>query len=232
MLELEQLSFEYNDINSFEFNLAIGNSDSLAIMGPSGSGKTTLLNLIAGFIKPTKGKIIFKKKKITALEPSDRPISMLFQENNLFPHLNIFDNIAVGINPSLNLKKAQKEIVELTLEKMNLQGFARRYPHQLSGGQKQRVAIARIIIRNKPILLLDEPFTSLDYPLRIEILQLIKSLQQEHSLALIMVTHDFKEAKMLCNKSCFLQDGKILHFNNTEKFIETAKDPIIKSYIS
>ena len=232
MLELKQIYYQYETDSFFNFSLDLENSDSLAIIGPSGSGKTTLLNLISGFISPSKGKIIFDSKNITNMAPNKRPVNALFQDNNLFLHLNVFDNIAIGISPNLKITKAQKKIVENALTRVGLKGFNSRFPYQLSGGQKQRVAIARTIVRNKPILLLDEPFSFLDPPLRIEMLDLIQDLQKEHSLILIMVTHDFADALRICNKTCFINNGSVLHINKTNKFASSTKNPIIHAYIA
>lgn len=232
MLNIKHIGYQHKEGLSFDFNLKINNSDSLAIIGPSGSGKSTLLNLIAGFIKPNKGDIVFDKKNITNIPPKDRPINMLFQEHNLFPHLNVFDNIAIGIDPNLKISPMQKESIEYALKKVGLFGFNKRFPHQLSGGQKQRVAIARTIIRNKPILLLDEPFSFLDPPLRLEMLDLVKELQQENLFIMIMVTHDYSDALRICNKTCFIQNGSILHINDTKEFVATTKNPLIHTYIT
>ena len=230
MLELNQVCHQYNNQSSFEFTLKLDKADSLAIIGPSGAGKSTLLDLISGFIIPSKGEIIFAGENITNSHPGKRPTNMLFQENNLFPHLNVFDNIAIGISSSLKIDQHQREVVETALARVGLDGFERRFPHQLSGGQRQRVALARTIVRNKPILLLDEPFSFLDPPLRIEMLDLVRSLQKERSFIMLMVTHDYGDALRICNKTCFIQNGKILHMNQTELFSETTKIPLIKSY--
>ena len=230
MLELKQIHHQYNTISSFDFSLKLDASDSLAIIGPSGAGKSTLLNLISGFITPSKGTITLDGQNITHTAPGKRPTNILFQENNLFSHLNIFDNIAIAINSGLKINQEQKDFVLHAIEKVNLIEFSRRFPHQLSAGQKQRVAIARTIVRHKPILLLDEPFSFLDPPLRIEMLDLVKILQKEHSFIMLMVTHNYSDAIRSCNKTCFIQNGKIIHLNQTDKFIETTPNSLIKTY--
>ncbi len=194
MLKLSQLTYQYSTQLTFEFNLELVDSDALAIIGPSGAGKSTLLNLISGFLPSSRGEIFFAGKNITNFSPSKRPTNMLFQDNNLFPHLNALDNIAIGLNSSLKIDQSQRNLVEQALERVGLRSYGKQFPHQLSGGQKQRIALARTLARNKPILLLDEPFSFLDPPLRIEMLDLVKSLQQERSFILIMVTHDFSDA--------------------------------------
>ncbi len=223
---------EKEDLMSFDFSIKLDKGESVAIIGPSGSGKSTLLNLIAGFILPSGGTLTFENKDISQDHSGKRPLNMLFQEHNVFNHLNVFDNVALGISPGLKLSKLDRELIEHALEKVGLDGFNVRFPYQLSGGQKQRLAIARALIRNKPILLLDEAFTSLDPPLRMEMLDLIKTLQEEHDLIMLMVTHNYKEALYLCNKICFIDNGKILHINSAKEFASSAKQQVIKTYIS
>lgn len=230
MLRLNKVSHNYMDRAPFEFNLQLNKSDSLAIIGPSGAGKSTLLNLISGFTTPTDGKILFAGEDITNLAPNMRPVNVLFQDNNLFLHLNAFDNIAIGLSSNLKINKTQNNIVEQALERVGLSGFNKRFPHQLSGGQKQRIALARTLVRKKEILLLDEPFSFLDPPLRIEMLDLVKSLQKEYSFITIMVTHEYNDALRICNKSCFLQNGKIVYINQTDKFIAESTISAIKAY--
>jgi len=231
MLELESVSYKHADHLLFEFSFNIENSSSLAIIGPSASGKSTLLNLIAGFLYPTKGKIIFNEQDITKIPPHKRPVNMLFQEKNLFPHLSVFNNVAVGINPNLNLDKEETKIVKNALDRVGLLGCASRIPQQLSGGQKQRVAIARTIVRKKPILLLDEPFSFLDPPLRLEMLDLMYELQKENNFTMLMVTHDYNDCLRISDKICFLSSGKILHINNTKDFVKTTNSSIIKKFL-
>ena len=232
MLELKNLQYQYKDSMYFDYSLKLELGESLAVIGPSGSGKTTLLNLISGFIKSSEGEIFFNNESILHLPAGMRPVNILFQENNNFSHLNVFDNVALGISPGLKLKKLQRELIEQALEKVGLDGFNLRFPYQLSGGQKQRVAIARTLVRNRTILLLDEAFSSLDPPLRVEMLDLVKSLQQEHSLIIIMVTHNHKEAARICNKTCFIDNGKIIYTNTTKQFAESTNNPLIRTYIS
>ncbi|MEK6734327.1 MAG: thiamine ABC transporter ATP-binding protein [Pseudomonadota bacterium] len=232
MLVLNEVVYRYNGHTDFRFDLNLDSEDTLAVIGPSGAGKTTLLNLISGFIMPNEGEVMLGKENITFIPSNQRPVNMLFQDNNLFFHLNAFDNVAVGINPGLKLNDTQKELVEKSLERVGLTGFNKRFPYQLSGGQKQRVAIARTLVRKKPILLLDEPFSFLDPPLKQEMLDLVRSLQEESSFIMIMVTHDFRDALRVCNKTCFLQDGKIQYIEKTEKFVKNSKIPLIKSFVS
>jgi thiamine transport system ATP-binding protein len=207
MLVLKNLCFKYQDGIEYRFNLELKTGDSLAVMGSSGAGKSTLLNLIAGFLTPSKGEIIFNNQDIARLAPNNRPINMLFQEHNLFQHLNVFDNVALGVSANLKINKSQNERIEQALIRVGLSGFNKKLPHQLSGGQKQRVALARTLVRNKPMLLLDEPFSFLDLDLHHEMIDLVKSIQQEHQMIMIMVTHNPEDALKICNKNCVMKDG-------------------------
>ncbi len=232
MLELKNLQYKYKDSMFFDFSFKLQLGESLALIGLSGSGKTTLLNLIAGFITPIDGELLFESNNITKVSANNRPVNMLFQEHNIFNHLNVFDNVALGISPGLKISKIERKLVEHALEKVGLGGFNVRLPHQLSGGQKQKLAISRALVRKKPILLLDEAFSSLDPPMRVEMLDLVKSLQKEHSLTMIMATHNYREAVHRCDKICFIDNGRILHIDNAKDFDEKTKNPTIKAYIS
>lgn len=208
MLILKNLCFKYQDDYMYEFNLELTKGDALAIIGESGSGKSTLLNLIAGFLNPSKGQIIFNNHDITQSPPGNRPINMLFQEHNLFQHLNVFNNIALGLSTNLKIDQVQKQLIEQSLELVGMAGYDKKLPNQLSGGEKQRVAIARTLVRNKPILLLDEPFSFLDSKLHCEMLDLVKSLQKKHLLIMIMVTHDSQNDLKICNKIAQIQGNE------------------------
>lgn len=234
MLQFKKVMFKFSRTSwDCNFSFKLNSGDSLGIIGPSGSGKSTLLNLLAGFIKPTSGSIFNDMVDYTNKAPRERPITMLFQEHNLFDHLNIFQNIAIGINPSLNLNKEEIDEVNRALDRVGLGGFNKRYTSQLSGGQKQRIAIARSLVRKTSILILDEPFSYLDPPFRIEMLDLVKELQKERKFTLLMVTHDFNDCLRICNKSAFIDHGKIVHFDSTKSFANNIADkPKIKTYLA
>jgi thiamine transport system ATP-binding protein len=231
MLEIRNIKFSYQDYLDFDFNLKLSKGESLAVLGMTGSGKSTLLNLIAGFITPTEGEILFQNKNIEQITPHKRPVNMLFQENNIFNHLNVFNNVALGISPDLKINESEKLKIEKALEEVDLDGFNTRLPHQLSEGQKLRIAIARILVRKKPILLLDEPFLLLDPPVRGEMLGLVNILKKDNSLITLMVTRSYKEAVLNCDKICFINDGQIIHINDAKKFAESTNHPLINSYI-
>ncbi|KLU18428.1 thiamine ABC transporter ATP-binding protein, partial [Proteus mirabilis] len=157
MIKLEHLAYTYEHQHLL-FNLTVDAGERIAVLGPSGAGKSTLLSLIAGFLPSEKGSLFLNGQDHTKTVPAKRPISMLFQDNNLFPHLTVRQNIGLGLNPGLKLTEDQKALLESRAEQVALSEYLERLPSQLSGGQRQRVAIARCLVREQPILLLDEPF--------------------------------------------------------------------------
>ncbi|AGV11471.1 TPA: thiamine ABC transporter ATP-binding protein [Haemophilus influenzae] len=191
------------------FNLNVKAGERVAIIGESGAGKSTLLNLIAGFEFPAQGEIWLNDKNHTRSAPYERPVSMLFQENNLFPHLTIQQNLALGIKPSLKLTALEQEKIEQVACSVGLGDYLQRLPNSLSGGQKQRVALARCLLRDKPILLLDEPFSALDQKLRVEMLALIAKLCDEKDLTLLLVTHQPSELIGSIDQVLVVENGQI-----------------------
>ncbi|NKB76036.1 MAG: ATP-binding cassette domain-containing protein [Gammaproteobacteria bacterium] len=200
MLKLDRIEYDYPQA-SIQANFELEEGNALALMGPSGCGKTTTLDLIAGFLAPHRGEMCFNGQNLLALKPDARPLSYLFQQHNLFPHLSLWQNIGIGVRPSLKLSREEKQQIDQCLASVGLRGFGDRRPDQLSGGQQQRVGLARGLIRsllcNKPLLLLDEPFSALDQSLRTEIIALINRLRIEHRLTLIISTHQIDDAKAL-----------------------------------
>lgn len=191
------------------FNLNVKAGERVAIIGESGAGKSTLLNLIAGFEFPAQGEIWLNDKNHTRSAPYERPVSMLFQENNLFPHLTVQQNLALGIKPSLKLTALEQEKIEQVACSVGLGDYLERLPNSLSGGQKQRVALARCLLRDKPILLLDEPFSALDQKLRVEMLALIAKLCDEKDLTLLLVTHQPSELIGSIDQVLVVENGQI-----------------------
>lgn len=191
------------------FNVSVNAGERVAIIGESGAGKSTLLNLIAGFEFPHQGEIWLNDKNHTRSAPYERPVSMLFQENNLFPHLTVQQNLALGLKPSLKLTTLEREKIEQVACSVGLGDYLQRLPNSLSGGQKQRVALARCLLRDKPILLLDEPFSALDQKLRVEMLVLIAKLCDEKHLTLLLVTHQPSELVGTIDRVLLVENGQI-----------------------
>lgn len=210
------LHFTYEQMK-MHFQLSAEKGERIAVVGESGAGKSTLLNLIAGFEKAEKGELFLNGQSHTHTEVTARPVSMLFQDNNIFPHLTVQQNIGLALVPSLSLNASQKSQVNTIAEQMGLAEFLHRQADQLSGGQKQRVALARTLLRDKPILLLDEPFSALDPKRREELQQLVQDLCQSRNLTLLMVTHQLDESRFLFNRVLTIAGGQIISDQNIEK---------------
>ncbi|WP_304614065.1 thiamine ABC transporter ATP-binding protein, partial [Paracoccus sp. (in: a-proteobacteria)] len=164
-----------------------------AVIGASGSGKSTLLALVAGFLAPTRGRLIWDGQDITDMTPGQRPVSILFQHHNLFPHLTVKQNVGMGLRPDLRLDRDQQRRVTQVLDHVGLSGTADRRPAALSGGQQSRVALARVLLRARPLLLLDEPFAALGPALKSEMLTLLAQVASDTTV--LMVTHDPADAR-------------------------------------
>lgn len=180
----------------------------VAVIGPSGAGKSTLLGAVAGFVPVTSGRVLWDGQDITRKSPSARPLSVLFQDNNLFPHLTAFQNVALGLKPSLRLSPDERAKVDAALSRVGLDGFALRRPAQLSGGQQSRVALARVLLQRKPLVLLDEPFSALGPALKTEMLALVAEICRETGATLMMVTHDMRDAEAIADKIVLVADGQ------------------------
>ena len=208
MIRLDNV-FLADDALPMTFDLQVAAGERIAIVGPSGAGKSTLLNLIAGFVLPTQGNIWLNGENHTRSAPYERPVSMLFQENNLFPHLTVQQNLALGLKTSLKLTTLEQDQIKRVADAVGLTSFLSRLPNSLSGGQKQRVALARCLLRDKPILLLDEPFSALDPELRMDMLNLIDELCHSKNLTLLLVTHQPSELTGKVDRMLRIENGRI-----------------------
>jgi len=175
MIELDNTTYLYQHL-PMRFNLRLTAGEKVAVLGPSGAGKSTLLNLIAGFLTLNSGRIVLNGEDHSTTSPDRRPVSMLFQENNLFAHLTVAENIGLGLHPGLRLTAEQRDRVRSVAVQVGLDELLQRLPGQLSGGQRQRAALARCLVRDRPILLLDEPFSALDPALRSDMLQRVEEV--------------------------------------------------------
>lgn len=232
IIKLKDLFIEYNGtiiLNNVSFNIA--DKNFVTLLGPSGCGKTTTLRIIGGFIFPTKGQVFFDNKDITTLPPYKRHINTVFQRYALFPHLNVFDNVAFG----LRIKKlSDKEInyrVCNMLEMVNLKGFGHRGVNQLSGGQQQRVAIARALVNHPKVLLLDEPLGALDLKLRKEMQIELKKIQQRLEITFIYVTHDQEEALTMSDCVIVMKDGSVQQIGSPIDIYNEPKNAFIADFI-
>lgn len=229
-VRLEGLGFSYGQA-AMAFDLDIAPGRIVAVMGPSGAGKSTLLNLVAGFETPATGRILIGGRDVTVLPPSQRPVSMIFQENNLFAHLTVEKNVGLGISPSLRLSAADRLKIAGALERTGLAGMAGRLPRELSGGERQRAALARILVREQPVLLLDEPLASLGPALRREMLDLVGELHAERRPTLFLVSHYPDDARRIAEYVVFVEDGKISAEGEAEQFFEHGGPAAFRRYV-
>lgn len=190
-------------------DFAVAKGAHLSLIGPSGGGKSTALDVVAGFLTPDAGAVELDGEDMTRAAPADRPVTMLFQEHNLFPHLDVRSNVGLGLDPNLRLSKTDFERIESALADVGLSGLQGRRPADLSGGQRQRVAIARALLRDRPILLLDEPFAALGPAQRAEMLDLVAALRAERSVTVVMVTHSPDDARRAGGDIAVVADGEV-----------------------
>lgn len=207
MLTLERISVRNGEFR-LAADLSVEPATLNAVIGPSGGGKSTLLHGVAGFLPLEAGRILWQGRDVARQPPAERPVSIVFQDQNLFPHLTAFQNVALGLSPSLRLDARQVRDVEAGLERVGLGGMGSRKPRALSGGQQSRLALARVALRRRPILLLDEPFAALGPALRAEMLDLVAELAEETRATLLMVTHDPADARRIAGCTIVIAEGR------------------------
>ena len=212
-------------------NLDIHDEEFVTFLGPSGCGKTTTLRIIGGFVEPNQGEIYFDGKKINGVPPYKRNVNTVFQRYALFPHLNVFDNVAFG----LNIKKMDKKVIEQKVRSMlkmvGLVGFENRNINQLSGGQQQRVAIARALVNEPKVLLLDEPLGALDLKLRKEMQGELMRIQKSLKITFIYVTHDQEEALTMSDRVVVMKDGEIQQIGTPQDIYNEPKNAFVADFI-
>ena len=221
LLTAEHLSVSYRGKPVVrDFSISAEEKECLSLMGPSGAGKTTVLRALAGLVKPQEGKVFLEDKDITEEPPSRREMAMVFQNMALFPHTKIKDNITYGLSAlGWSKETIQTELLRMA-ERLKIADQLDKYPNACSGGQKQRAGIARALIRRPRILLLDEPFSSLDQNLREELLKELQQLQKETAMTMIYVTHDRREAEVIADRIALLKDGKLVTAKSPKQLYE------------
>ena len=213
MLKIIHLTYNYaaND-TTYQFDLTMQSGEVTAILGESGSGKSTMLDLIAGFLEADSGSVLLDIHELLNKPIEKRPVTILFQSHNLFEHLNVETNILLGIDPKGKATPQALERITTILEEMRLTEHIHKLPTELSGGQQQRVALARALLRQQPILLLDEPFSGLDRETRLEMLQLVRSITTANKLYTIMVTHEPEDCELIADKVYKMHYGILLPY--------------------
>ena len=233
MLEVDALKFAYpgNDSPKMCFELEVPAGEILSLIGPSGSGKSTLLNLIAGFIEAESGQIRIAGQAVETMPAAKRPVTMVFQQHNLFPHLDLYTNIALGADASLRLNEAQRQQVIDAIERLGLVGLEQRKPGALSGGQRQRVALARAMVRAREVLLLDEAFAALGPALRAELIELVAELVRERGIVALMVSHQPKDALIASPRTAFVHDGQVTVLQATQQLLQSPEQAEVREYL-
>lgn len=223
-LDINELSKSYGNEKVLDkLNFAVEEHYTLSILGKSGCGKTTLLKIIAGLLQPDKGSISLKGNNVTNLKPEERNFVYMYQEALLFPHLDVFENIAFGLRVRKMSEQVIKEKTHAMIHQLELDGMQEKMPHQLSGGQKQRVAFGRAIIVNPEILLLDEPFANLDTSTRRRMQQLFKRMVHEKGITSLFVTHNLKEAILMGDDIATLKSGQLHKYDSINAFIRNRE---------
>ena len=214
-----------------DFNLSIRDGEFVTLLGPSGCGKTTTLRIIGGFVKPDTGDVFFNGKKINDLPPHKREVNTIFQKYALFPHLNVYDNVAFGMRVHGKSESQIKTTVKEMLNLVNLNGFAHRNVNLLSGGQQQRVAIARALANEPKVLLLDEPLGALDLKLRKDMQVELKKIQQQTGITFVFVTHDQEEALSMSDTVVVMDKGAIQQIGSPQDIYNEPKNAFVADFI-
>ncbi len=230
MLEVADLALDYPDFHA-RYTLEVPAGALCGLIGPSGGGKTTLLHAIAGFDLPSGGTLRFAGRDLLPLAPAERPLSMLFQEHNLFPHLTAAQNVGLGVDPRLRLSDTQAREVEAALTRVGLTELGKRRPAELSGGQRQRVAIARALVRKRPLMLLDEPFGGLDPGLRREMIALVDRLRRDERLTVLVSIHTPEDIGEAADLMAFIDKGRVLAAAPPGEMLKPGRHAAIDRYL-
>ena len=229
MIRIDKSLYRHGSF-ALAIDLRIPRGALAAALGPSGSGKSTLLNVIAGFEPLETGSVFLDGRDMTLSPPAERPVTAVFQDHNTFAHLDAWQNVALGLSPVLSLDSGQRAAVDRALDRVGLASMAKRLPGDMSGGERQRIAIARVLVRKRPILLLDEAFAALGPGLRREMLRLVKALHRSEGLTTLMVTHQPEDARHIADSVVFVDAGVARAPVDTAKFF-ASHDAQVKSYL-
>ena len=232
IIDLKNISVKFGDEQVLtDLNLYIRDKEFVTLLGPSGCGKTTTLRIIGGFLEPDSGEVIFENKNINGVPPHKRQVNTIFQRYALFPHLNVYENVAFGLRVKKLPEKQIKEKAESMLALVNLKGFNKRHVDSLSGGQQQRVAIARALANEPRVLLLDEPLGALDLKLRKDMQVELKSIQQRLGITFVYVTHDQEEALSMSDTIVVMDNGIIQQIGTPLDIYNEPKNAFVADFI-
>ncbi len=229
MLKLESTTI-LNGSFKLTADLTVSEGETVAVIGPSGAGKSTLIEGIAGFLPVAQGRITWDGTDITDQPPGARPVAMLFQEDNLFPHLTLAQNVGLGLSPNLRLSQDDKTRVTAALDRVGLAGMESRKPGELSGGQRSRAALARVMLQDKPLLLLDEPFAALGPALRMEMLDLVAEIAGETAATLLMISHAPEDARRITAQAILVANGIAQAPQPTADLLDDPP-PVLRDYL-
>ena len=232
VLIAETLRQQFGTVTALDgISISVRPGEFLALLGPSGCGKTTLLRTIGGFISPTSGRILIEGRDITGVPPNKRPVNTVFQNYALFPHLNVANNIAFGPRRTGVPEQRIQQDLKRSLKLVGLEGYENRFSHELSGGQQQRIALARALINQPKVLLLDEPLGALDLQLRKRMQLELKQLQEQLGITFIFVTHDQEEALVMADRIAVMNHGKIVQIGSGEDIYRNPNCRFVASFI-
>ncbi|UFT98634.1 ABC transporter ATP-binding protein [Radiobacillus kanasensis] len=212
-------------------DIVVNKGEFFSLLGPSGCGKTTLLKLTAGLLIPDQGEVWLDHENLTSVVPEKRDFGLVFQEPLLFPHMTVVDNVAFGLKMKKVGKRKRLEKSKAILEAVGLKGLEHRYPHALSGGQKQRVSLARAIVVEPHVLLMDEPFSALDPETRQEMRDLIAQMHRRYNITILFVTHDRQEAFQLSDRIAIMKNGQVLEIGRPKELYECPSDPEVARFL-
>jgi thiamine transport system ATP-binding protein len=228
MIDIDRGHYQIDGF-ALDIELHVKAGEFCAVLGPSGAGKSTLLSIIAGFENLQSGSLRLNGA-VAEAEPSARPVSMIFQDHNVFAHLDVWSNVALGVSPSLRLNVDDQQRIGAALLRVGLHDLAKRKPGELSGGERQRISLARVLVRDRPILLLDEPFAALDPALRRDMLELVLNLHVEQKLTVLLVTHNPVEVENVVEKIIFVAGNHVFDAVQSHAFFASS-DPLITAYL-
>jgi ABC-type Fe3+/spermidine/putrescine transport system ATPase subunit len=231
-LEIRDVTHRYGHVVALDgVSLEIGEGELVTLLGPSGCGKTTLLRILAGFMRPSEGRVVLQGRDITRVPPHKRPVNMVFQRATLFPHLDVAENVAFGLRVAKVEREEAAQRVAQALRLVRLDGFQARRAHELSGGQMQRVALARALVNRPRVLLLDEPLSALDLKIRLEMEEELRRVHRETGATFVYVTHDQREALALSDRIVVFDEGRIVQLGTPDEIYRRPSSPFAAQFV-